>query len=107
MVGYPSPKGAALSPSARSRKRRVEVPLEADQHAGKASDPGGGLDGEREARRVRDAVAQLPPKLRDVIEMHWFMELPFAEVAEALGVSRSAAKVRAHRAYKRLKELLE
>jgi RNA polymerase sigma-70 factor (ECF subfamily) len=90
----------------RSKKRRVEVPLEAERHVGESADPGGGLDDEREARRVREAVAKLPPKLRDVIEMHWFMELPFADVADALGVSRSAAKVRAHRAYKKLKEML-
>ena len=38
--------------------------------------------------------------------MHWYQGLSFAEMANALGASESALKVRAHRAYKQLRELL-
>ena len=59
------------------------------------------------ARRVRQAVAALPQSQREVVELHWFEEMSFGEVAEVLGISRSAAKVRAHRAYKVLRDALE
>jgi RNA polymerase sigma-70 factor (ECF subfamily) len=38
--------------------------------------------------------------------MHRFQNLSFAEIAEALDLSESAVKVRAHRGYERLRELL-
>jgi len=59
-----------------------------------------------EATRVREVVAQLPDNQRAVIELHWFEGLGFPEVADVLGVKPSAVKVRAHRAYKRLRDLL-
>lgn len=57
-------------------------------------------------RRVREALAQLPENQRLVIEMHWFQGRPFQEVAAALGASVSAVKVRAHRGYTTLRQLL-
>lgn len=66
-----------------------------------------------EARRVEDAdllhvaLQQLNTGQREVIELHWFEGLKFSEIAEQLGASLSAVKVRAHRGYKRLRELLE
>lgn len=56
---------------------------------------------------VRAALAELPEGTREVIELHWFEGLPFAEVAEVVGASLSAVKVRAHRGYKKLRVLLE
>lgn len=55
---------------------------------------------------VRTAVASLPAAQREVVQLHWFEGLPFPEVAEIVGASTSAVKVRAHRAYQRLRELL-
>jgi RNA polymerase sigma factor (sigma-70 family) len=57
--------------------------------------------------RVRSALEQLPQAQREAIVLHRFEGLSFAEVAEAMGVSESAAKVRAHRGYERLRELLK
>lgn len=72
--------------------------------AAKASTP----DPEKkdEARRLQAALAALPAAQREVIELHWFQGLPFADVAEVVGASLSAVKVRAHRGYERLRELL-
>lgn len=58
------------------------------------------------ARDVRGAVARLPEHERLVVELHWFGGLSMGEVASTLGVSLSAVKVRAHRAYKTLRGLL-
>lgn len=57
--------------------------------------------------QVRAALARLPAGQRDVIQLHWFDGLPMADVAEVLGASTSAVKVRAHRGYKVLREALE
>jgi len=55
---------------------------------------------------VHNALQQLAPDQREVIELHWFAELPFAEIASILGISQSNAKVKAHRGYERLKRML-
>lgn len=56
---------------------------------------------------IRPAVARLPATLRRVVELHAFQNQSFAQIAELLGISRSAAKVRAHRAYRALRARLE
>jgi RNA polymerase sigma factor (sigma-70 family) len=61
------------------------------------------LQARQRAARLREALATLPPEQRQVVEMHWFAGLPLPEVATALGASLSAVKVRAHRAYERLR----
>jgi len=40
------------------------------------------------------------------VELHWFQERPYAEVAKIVGTSEGAVRVRAHRAYATLKQLL-
>ena len=55
---------------------------------------------------VQKALAQLPESWRTVVVMHRFEELPFAEIAEILDTTEGAVKVRAHRGYERLRELL-
>lgn len=59
-----------------------------------------------EERLVRRCVGKLPEPQRDVVVMHWFSDLSMAEIATSLGLTRSAVKVRAHRAYKGLKSCL-
>jgi len=56
--------------------------------------------------RVRQALMLLPEAQREAILMHRFEGLSFKEISEALGVSESAVKVRAHRGYEKLRELL-
>jgi DNA-directed RNA polymerase specialized sigma24 family protein len=41
-----------------------------------------------------------------VVELHWFQERPYAEIARIVGTSEGAVRVRAHRAYTTLKQLL-
>ena len=61
--------------------------------------------GERED--VRRAVARLPEQMREVIELGVFQDLPYAEVAEILGVPVGTVKSRMHNAIRKLKELLD
>jgi len=57
-------------------------------------------------RAVQDALMQLPVDQREALVLHKLQDMPFDEVAATLGISLSAAKVRAHRGYQRLRVLL-
>ena len=88
----------------RRRKRRPERP---DAEAGERepTEPRG--QQRAEARRsLAWALYRIPNEQREVIELHWFGGLSFAELAESMGITVAAAKVRAHRGYLRLRELL-
>jgi RNA polymerase sigma-70 factor (ECF subfamily) len=57
--------------------------------------------------RVERALLALPPRLRIVAELALVDDWPQDEIADALGISRSAVKARAHRAMKQLKKALQ
>jgi RNA polymerase sigma factor (sigma-70 family) len=56
--------------------------------------------------RVERALLRLPPRLRVVADLAFAQEWTHEEIAEALGISRSAVKARAFRAMRQLKEAL-
>ena len=58
------------------------------------------------ARLVEGALAQLPSSQREAVVLHRFEGFSFREIADLLGVSETAVKVRAHRGYERLRVLL-
>lgn len=85
--------------------RRRELPMEPDGNQPVAN--GQPINGRVVAGEVRAALAQLPENEREAIVLHWFEGFSFAEIAEVVGASVSAVKVRAHRGYQRLKGILE
>jgi RNA polymerase sigma-70 factor (ECF subfamily) len=52
---------------------------------------------------LRDALRRLPGSLRKVSEAYWVEHLSHAEIARRYRISRAAAKVRIHRAYRALR----
>ena len=56
--------------------------------------------------RVGVALRDLPPRLRAVVVLRDVYDLPHEAIAAELGISTSAAKVRLHRARRRLRERL-
>lgn len=58
-------------------------------------------------KAVKQALAQLPDAQREAIVLNRYEGLSFAEIAQHAGVTESAVKVRAHRGYERLRELLK
>jgi RNA polymerase sigma-70 factor (ECF subfamily) len=56
--------------------------------------------------RLSGALDQLPPKLRVLVVLKDVYGLSHEEIAEELGISVAAAKVRLHRGRKRLRDLL-
>jgi RNA polymerase sigma-70 factor (ECF subfamily) len=64
------------------------------------------LERAQRAARVRRAVLQLPRRQREVLTLRVDAELPFAEVAAALGITENAARVSFHHATRRLRDLV-
>jgi len=56
--------------------------------------------------RLDAALRTLPPRLRAVVVLRDVYDLPHEAIAAELGISESAAKVRLHRARKKLREQL-
>jgi RNA polymerase sigma-70 factor (ECF subfamily) len=50
------------------------------------------------------ALDELPPRLRAVVILRDMYDLPHEAIAAELGISESAAKVRLHRARRKLRE---
>lgn len=88
----------------RRRQRRQETPLDPARHGEPAQAPEASTPTERVVRR---ALQQLPEAQREVVLLHYYEGLSMQEVAQAVGASRSAVKVRAHRAYKVLRDILD
>lgn len=89
------------------RDHKREQPAEIDEHALVEAPvaPGRIADGE-ESKRLRAAIAQLPPKQKLVLELRVFDDLSFKEVAELADCSENTAKVNFHYAVKRLRDIL-
>ena len=56
---------------------------------------------------VRWAVSQLSEPLREVVELGVFQDLPYAEVAEILGIPVGTVKSRMSNALKKLRVVME
>lgn len=88
----------------RGRGRRKDfAPL---QYEPEDQESGPSLEQKEQKALLHQALRKLDPLSRQVVELHWFAELPFSEVAQITGLGVSAAKVRAHRAYVRLRQYL-
>jgi RNA polymerase sigma factor (sigma-70 family) len=87
----------ALRRARRRREERREVP-EAHVDPVQPDPPA--------ARALQEALAELPADQREAVLLHKMHGLSFPEIAEALGIGISAAKVRAHRGYEKLRARL-
>ena len=98
-----------LSQLQREKKRADrEVPLEiVIERSDGREDQLRTLERKETAATVRAALNELSVRDREVLALRYLEELPFAQVAERLAISESAAKVRSHRALTRLRILLE
>lgn len=90
----------------RQQRRRLLRELQAVE--GSREPRSSGMQ-ERDAwrRDVRRAVAGLPDRQRQVIELLKFEELSVREVATRLGMTESNVKVTAHRGYRALRQRIE
>lgn len=90
------------------RRGRAREELTREGALPEPSDDGRGRLDERfeVIEAVRAAVDALPASQRTVVALHKLEERPFREVADRLGIKEGAARIRAHRAYDRLRVAL-
>ncbi len=90
------------------RRKRLQVEVMSDEEDGSLpeagvepvmSDPG-------QRRRIEQAFAKLPAQQRECVILHKLEGLSFEQIAQMLDISETAARIRAHRGYERLRELL-
>lgn len=70
---------------------------------GRASD---GVERSERELRLERALSKLKPKLREAVVLRFIADLSVEELADALGIGESAAKMRVKRGLERLEELL-
>jgi RNA polymerase sigma-70 factor (ECF subfamily) len=89
------------------RDHKREQPAEIEEHAlvEDAVAPGK-IELRQDNARLREAIEQLPPKQKLVLELRVFDDLSFKEVAELADCSENTAKVNFHYAVKRLRDIL-
>ncbi len=91
----------------RAGKETVPVDEICDYVAGPEPSPEKAASCRQTGDAVQQALAGLPPDYREVIVLKHIEGLDYQEIAEALGVSVAALKVRAHRGREMLRKLLE
>ncbi|NNE72256.1 MAG: RNA polymerase sigma factor [Acidimicrobiales bacterium] len=92
------------------RRRRHRHDVLADDSPVAQTDPHGDPALRADASALQDeveaALATLPRKLRDVVILREMYDLSHQAIGQRLGISETAAKVRLHRARRRLRELV-
>jgi RNA polymerase sigma-70 factor (ECF subfamily) len=93
------------------RRRTQNSPLEAVENMAAPlssyDNPEMALETANLRGRLRRALLRLPQRARVVVVLRDVYNWSHAQIAEALGISVSASKVRLHRARKRLRTMLE
>lgn len=90
----------------RQRRERLAESLAEEPHEEFAApaEPSAGTQGDLDLAR---ALAALPEGLRQVVELAVYQDLPYAEVAEILGIPVGTVKSRMFNALAKLRALLE
>ena len=65
------------------------------------------FDGDEAERRLQEAIAQLPPKQRQVFNMKYFQEMKYEDMSEILGTSIGALKASYHHAVQKVTSFFE
>ena len=90
----------------RRRGRRREDGLADEPRHASDDTPDQHVEAVQSRHRMAKAMERLSREQREVIILHWYEGLSFPAIAHATGAGLSAVKVRAHRAYKKLREFL-
>ncbi len=94
----------------RKKKRRGEMPLDEQTDpvmpAPSGQNPGRDTEQRELGRQIDRAIRQLSPKLRSVIVLRSFEDMPYEEMARVLKISQGTVMSRLHRAREKLKDTL-
>lgn len=89
----------------RGSGREVATEVEALETPSTAPAPAEEAERRDEVRRLSRALARLPVEKRELLVMARFGSLGYREMAEVLGTTAGALRVRVHRALKELREV--
>jgi RNA polymerase sigma-70 factor (ECF subfamily) len=95
---------AATHLGKRKRNRHDELSDDIAVDESVAANPEARADAAALRGRLQDALRELPPRLRAVVILRDIYDLPHDAIAAELGISESAAKVRLHRARRKLRD---
>jgi len=87
--------------------RRKEWPTDRQIDLTDDADPGARLQSQALTEDVRQAIEQLPSKLREPLLMREYEELSYADIAERTGLPLNTVRTRILRARRALRPLLE
>ena len=65
------------------------------------------FDGDKAERQLQEAVAQLPPKQRQVFNLKYFQEMKYEDMSDILGTSIGALKASYHHAVQKVTSFFE
>jgi len=88
----------------RTRHRHDELTDDIAVDEQVAANPEARVDAVAVRDRLQEALRELPPRLRAVVVLRDIYDLPHDAIAAELGISESAAKVRLHRARRKLRD---
>lgn len=77
-------------------ERRATARLESQRLPATEPDPTAAIG-------LREAIAKLPRRQRTAVILHYYLDMPFSEVADFMGVPQSTAKSLSGRAIRRLR----
>ncbi len=98
---------AARRAAGRNKRSKViSVDFETLSRAPAEEDLEEKLEAREEVRRVRQAIQALPQRYRQVIELAFFENLPYGEIARRLGMAEGTVKTQVSRARERLRRQL-
>lgn len=89
----------------RVQKNEVFAPISYETYPDLAAN--GEVEAREEAASVESALADLPPKQREALELVKLKELSLAEAAAASGQTTGALKVNLHRALQKLRQRMD
>lgn len=89
-----------------SRKKKEES-INNYEHLETKEDFASDIDKNTNISNLKGAIEQLKQKDKQIIVLHYFEELPGADIAKIIGIHEGALRVRTHRIIKKLKEIME
>jgi RNA polymerase sigma-70 factor (ECF subfamily) len=99
--------GNAARDALRRKRMQVEVLQNDDERPAPEPSVEPAMSDPAERKRIEWAFAQLPAQQRECVILHKLDGLSFEQIADMLDITETAARIRAHRGYERLRHLLE
>ena len=94
---YNSRNSISLSISESDDEGNMRIDLESDPY----------FDCDKAERQLQEAIAQLPPKQRQVFNMKYFQEMKYEDMSDILGTSIGALKASYHHAVQKVTSFFE